>query len=100
MTVTPVSEFTKDPDAVLDFSTDWSAWLDAVGVTIASHEVIVPVADGGIVKDSDSAEDGVVTAWLSGGTVGQNYLVTFRVTTSGAPPRTDDRTIRIWVRER
>jgi hypothetical protein len=36
--------------------------------------------------------------WLSGGTVGERYTVTTRITTSAG--RTDDRSIEIWVRQR
>jgi hypothetical protein len=39
-----------------------------------------------------------VTAWISGGDVGEDYTVRFRVTTVGI--RTDDRTITLLVRQR
>jgi hypothetical protein len=89
-----MSSYTKDPDAVLDYSVDWSSWLDDAE-TVASHVVI---ASTGITVDSDNEAAGVVTVWLSGGTVGERYTVTTRITTSAG--RTDDRSIEIWVRQR
>ena len=89
-----MSTFLKDPDAVLDYAFDWSAWLDA-DETIASHTVTV---DDGLTKDSSSEDGGVVTVWLSGGTARTFPRVACRITTSA--DRTDERTIVIRVRER
>ena len=86
--------YIKDPDAVLDYSWDWSAWL-ADAETISSHVVTV---DSGITKDSDSESAGIVTAWLSGGTVGTMYEVACRVTTNLG--RTDESTMDIRIEER
>jgi hypothetical protein len=90
------NDFTKDPDAVLDWKFDWSDWL-ADGETLASHSV---TAAEGLTVDSSSLTDTntSVTAWLSGGTAGKRYAVTCRVVTSAS--RTDDRTITVYVRER
>lgn len=86
----------KDPDAVLDYKFDWSSWL-ASGETISTISV---AADSGLTVDSSSRTDTntSVTAWLSGGTVGQTYGVRCRVTTSES--RTDDRTLNVTVKER
>jgi hypothetical protein len=88
--------FTKDPDAVLDFAFDWSSWL-ATGETISSHTVTV---ETGITKDSDSESSGVVTVWLSGGSVGERYDVECEITTNTSPSRKDERTMIIKVEER
>jgi hypothetical protein len=84
----------KDPSSVLDYSVDWGRWLDA-GETITAHNVTVPA---GITLDSDTEADGKVTAWLSGGTAGQSYNVTYHITTSAG--RTDERSIAVLVRDR
>jgi hypothetical protein len=86
-------KYIKDPDAVLDYSWDWSEFL-ADGETISTHLVIVP---DGITLDESTADDNSVTAWLSGGINGEHYTVTCRITTNQA--RTDDRSILIRVRE-
>lgn len=86
--------FTKDPDAVLDYTFAWANWL-ADGETISSFELDV---ETGITEDSSENDSDDVTVWLSGGTVGENYNVTCHVVTSAG--REDDRTMTIKVRER
>lgn len=87
-----LSKFTKDPDALLDYTIDWSSYLS--GDTIASVEWIVPA---GITMDSQEETDTTATIWLQGGEDKQDYDVVCRVTTVGG--RVDDRTIVIRVRE-
>ena len=87
--------FTKDSNAVLDYSFDWATeWL-ASGETISSHVITVGT---GLTKDSDSENGGIVTVWLSGGTAGVNYPVACKIVTSAG--RTDERTILIECTER
>ena len=99
------SIFRKDPDAVLDYKFDWKAltngtgdsdWL-ASGETISSYTVTV---DAGLTKDSDAKTDTntSITFWLSGGVAGVDYKVACEIVTSAS--RTDERTIKIQVRER
>jgi len=85
--------FTKDPNAVLDYSVDWSRWLD--GDTIATSVWTVPA---GLTKVSDANTTTKTTAWLSGGTADQSYTVTNRITTTGG--RTEDRSFIVKVEER
>lgn len=87
------SSFVKDPAAVLDFEVDWTAWLD--GDTISTSSWTVPT---GITKDSDSKTATVAKVWLSSGTAGTDYRLTNHIVTAGG--RTDERTIRIQVRDR
>lgn len=92
--------FTKDPDANLDYTQDWSAYL-AEGDTISSSEWFV--ADTAATDETpvevgiDSYTDTETLVWLSGGTTGTTYIVTNRVTTTGG--RIDDRSIKIKVKE-
>lgn len=85
--------YIKDPDSILDYKIDWSAWLAAD--TILSSTWIVPT---GLTKTSQSNTTTTTTVWLSGGTLGQNYQVTNRITTN--QNRTEDRTFDIVVRQR
>lgn len=85
--------FVQDPAAVLDYEFDWSAWLGAD--TIATHTV---TAAAGLTVDSSTATTTAVTAWLSGGTVGESYAVTCHIVTAAG--REDDRTVTVTVRER
>ena len=89
-----MTSFIKDPDAVLDYSFVWTAWLSD-GETISDSEVTV---ETGLTKNSDTDNDNTVTVWLSGGTAGEDYNVTCHIVTSEG--REDDRTMIIKCRER
>lgn len=84
----------KDPSAVLDYVFDWTEWL-AAAETITSHTVTVPT---GLTLESSTAASGIVTAWISGGTVGTTYRVECLITTSAG--RKDERSLWITVQER
>ena len=88
------NSFYKDPDAVLDYTFDWSSWL-ASGETISTY-VITPAA--GITNTTNAADSGSVTVWLSGGDAGTVYPVACEIVTDSS--RTDERTMQIHVRER
>ena len=101
------STFTKDPSEVLDYVFDWapltngrtgaiSDWLTS-GETIVSRTI---TAETGITVDSSSITDSntSVTVWLSGGTAGENYIVTCTIVTSAG--RTAERSIKVLARDR
>ena len=85
--------FTKDPNAVLDYTIDWIRWLS--GDQIATSQWLVPT---GLMKLADSKTASSATVWLSGGTAGQSYTVTNRITTTGG--RTEDRSFLVKIEER
>lgn len=89
-----VAVYLKDPDAVLDYIFDWSRWLAGNEEIVASNIE----ASAGINLDSQENTLTTATAWISGGTSGQPYTVTNRITTDLG--RTDDRTITIRVTPR
>lgn len=88
-----MTSYAKDPDAVLDYLIDWTAWLD--GDTIATSTWTV---ETGLTKDSDSNTTTTTTIWVSGGTAGTNYEATNHIVTDGG--REDDRTLTFIIRER
>jgi len=77
---------TKDPNAVLDYTLDWSDWLEADTIAASTWTV-----DAGLTKNSDSFTDTTTTVWLSGGTAGQVYEALNRIVTAGG--RTADRVL-------
>lgn len=85
--------YTKDPDAVLDYSIDWSDWLDADTISTSTWTV-----ETGLTKGTVSNTTTLTTVWLSGGTAGTSYSVSNRIVTAGG--RTEDRTFYIEMRER
>lgn len=87
--------YKKDPNAVLDYGWDWSAWLGED--TIADSMWTVP---DGIVSEQEEFTNTTTTIWLSGGTIDTDYTLINHITTSNTPPREDDRTMVIKVREK
>jgi hypothetical protein len=83
----------KDPDAVLDYTIDWSDWLGAD--TISTSAWTVPT---GITEDSDSNTTTTTTVWLSGGTAGTRYSVVNSIVTAAG--REEDRTIYVTIQQR
>ena len=85
-----MKQFIKDPDAVLDYKMDWTAWLDETDVIVASSW---EVDSEEIVVDSDSFTDTDATVWLSGGLNRKKYLITNSIETDDG--RKDDRSFLI-----
>jgi pantothenate kinase len=85
----------KDPQAVLDYSFDWTTWLADVGDTISDQSV---TGQTGITVGDVTLNGGIVTAMVSGGTNNKTYRVMCQITTAGG--RTDQRSIYIHVKDR
>lgn len=90
-------EIPKDPDARLEYSWDWSDWLEA-GETITTPTVECDDNSVAISPGDVTEALGVVTAWVSGGTVRTSVRVTCRIVTSAT--RQDDRSLILNIIER
>jgi hypothetical protein len=90
-----IAEFRKDPDAYLDFPMDWNAWLTDGRETVSTAVWTVPT---GLTLGTETLADNVAVAWISGGTAGEVYTVSCKVTSSSG--RIDERSIVIVVEER
>lgn len=90
--ISPKTPFVKDPNAVLDYSVDWSLWLGSD--VIDSSTTILPT---GLTSPHESGTTTRSTIWLAGGTVRRNYDVVNRIVTVGG--RTNDQTIRIKIEQ-
>lgn len=90
-----VARAKKDPQAVLDYSLDWSDWLHA-GETITEHAVSCDDADALITNVALSG--GNVRWWLGGGLPGKVYDIRVEIRTSSN--RIDQRTLRVPVGNR
>lgn len=84
-------DFTKDPDDILDYSFDWTAWL-ATNETISTSTWL---NSPGITVNSSTNTAQIATVWLSGGVSGNPYTVTNRIVTNQG--RQVDRTMTIRV---
>jgi len=89
--------FTKDPEAVLDYSFKWDKWLEGGDQpeTITDYEITVPP---GLTLDRKTEAGGIVTVWLKDGLGSKTYRVECKVTTSKG--RVDERSIWVKVKER
>jgi hypothetical protein len=91
----------KDPDALLDFPFEWADWLTDIGDTYSTHEFLTVDPDDAttplVVENSDHLS-GVITAFVSGGTLGKTHELTCRITTVGG--RIDDRTLFLKIKAR
>lgn len=94
MAIASQVNFTKDPNDVLDYSFDWSQWLQS-SETISSLTV---TAAPGIIVNSSSFTSSSSTAWLSGGTAGASgtpYTITHQIVTNQARTKSLTMTIRV-----
>lgn len=86
----------KDPQAVLDYSASWAAWLAGVNDTLVSAAV---TAETPLVVQGDvTFSAGVVTAMIGGGALNKLHRVTFSIFTAAG--RADQRSIYLRVRDR
>lgn len=89
--------YAKDPDAILDYSIDWAAFLgDGESVALSLWHIVPSEADG-LTLLSESASGTSHLAMVSGGIPGHVYRLTNRVTTDLG--RTDDRSFLIRIIE-
>ena len=88
----------KDPNAVLDYKEDWTAWLAASADTFSTTVGPTTPAVVGVVVNSAAYVGTSVVIWVSGGVVGTTGSVTVRITTQGG--RTDDRTLYFKIRNK
>jgi len=80
--------FIKDPNSILDFGIDWSAWLGVDTISTSTWTLT-----DGITKTLDTKTTTATTIWLSGGTLNAEYELLNRIVTAGG--RTEDCTITI-----
>ena len=92
----PVDVEPKDPNAIIDYAWDWTAWLaDRGNDTISNSTWTVPA---GLTEVSNNESNGVAAVFLSGGVDGYKYVVTNRIVTAGG--RTEERSFRIPCEEK
>lgn len=73
-----MNTFTKQSTELLDYKLDFSEWL-AGGDTISSTDETIP---DGLTLDKKVTDSTMVTLFIKGGTDGETYKVTSKVTTT------------------
>jgi hypothetical protein len=86
--------YAKTPQAVLDYSIDWSAWLDSDTLSGSSWFASPP----GIVIKATTKDNSRTTVWLAGGVSGVTYTITNQIRTLAG--RTEERSLTILVMDR
>jgi len=85
----------KDPDAILDYTWDWTAYLTDIADEIEDYLMFAELP---LVVESHSRNGNKITAFISGGVADTTPTVTCRIITENG--RTDDRTITMKIVER
>lgn len=88
------NNFTKDPDAVLDYVVNWATWLGADTISASTWEVPAGLTQPFSASNTTTA----ATVWLGGGTVSTTYEVVNHITTTSG--RQNDATLHIYIKER
>jgi hypothetical protein len=92
-----MTEFSKDPDAILDYQVDWSDWLVTDTISTSVWTVPTGITAGNGINGAPAPSNTTTTAtiWLLGGTANKAYMVTNRITTAAG--RTNDYSLKIFV---
>lgn len=85
--------FKKDPNAVLDYTVDWTAWLGTDTIVDATW-----LLSAGLTEVTKSRTTTAATVLVEGGVSGTDETATCRITTAAG--RVDDRTITLTILER
>jgi len=85
----------KDPNAVLDYTFDWTAWL--AGDTLVSIDSAVSGSIGANIS-AQYFSGQKATIWVQGGTSGSKIALRCRIVTLAG--RVDDRTVYLKIKER
>lgn len=91
----------KDPDATIDITFDWSAWLNDISADPNNPVTIsdVTFTVNGVSSVGSFSNGTQVTVFVSGGTPGSAGTVACLITTLTTPSRTDERTIYLDIAE-
>ncbi len=93
-------QITKDPDADLDYSIDWTAWFTGAETISTSTWTAYPT-DITMHSDGLDVSNKIATVWLSGGSLANprgGYEITNRIVTTAS--RTEERSIRVFMVQR
>lgn len=91
-----IEKRTKQPAEVLEYPIKFDEWAEGRTDSPDSFAVTVPA---GITLESSSLVGWVVWLVLSGGTSGQSYKITVRLTTDASPPIVKETEFLLVVRE-
>lgn len=94
-----IKTFSKDPDERLDYSIDWETWLDSDTITTSTSGSAWTLPSGIDASSSPahSFTTTTATAWITGGTAGQEYVLKNTIHTDAG--RIAQACIKILIRD-
>lgn len=87
-----LGKFTKQPVEVQDYDIDFTDYLAFHSDTAVSHTVAV---ETGLTLEASSMTSGIVKAFVSGGTDGNQYKVSATITTDGGRVKQGDILVKV-----
>ena len=84
----------KDPSDVIDYTVDFKQLLQADTISTAT------VTATHVTIDSSSVTGNVVTIWVSGGSDCTTGVITVKIVTANATPRTFERSFKVKVKDK
>ena len=88
--------FIKDPASTANYGVDWTDWLDT-GETIVGSVWVLPT---GLTNAGDAFDTTKAVVYISGGSEGQEYVVTNTITTDSSPAKVEPRRFKLIIREK
>lgn len=86
-------QYSQASDAILDYTLDWTLWLEGIDDSIA---LVTFTSDPNAIEVvSSNTTATTATGWLTGGEIGQTYRITAHITTLHG--RQDDRTFTLFI---
>lgn len=79
---------------VLDYTLDFTSWLDLVSDTISTATWSIPAA---LTASNQSNTSTTMTTRIAGGTVGQTYRLDGTIVTAASPSRTKTASINVKI---
>ena len=86
--------FLHDPQAILDYYIDWTAWLAGDPVSVSTWET----PDIAVTLSQEAIVGGLTQVWVAGGLSGTVVPLTNHIVTVGG--REEDRTLYLIVRDK
>jgi hypothetical protein len=78
-----ISSFSKETQEVLDYSFDWSQYLDGASISTSSWQL-----PSGLTEVDRVATSSRATIYIGGGTDSESYIVANTITTDESTPKT------------
>lgn len=89
-----ICDLHQTPADILDYTIDFTSWLQLVSDTISSVTWTIPAA---LTASSQSNTTYTATTFLTGGTRGETYRIDCKILTAASPARTKTASITVKI---